>query len=799
MLPRLSPKTAFAYRLARVGARDIVGSSVTPRGLMMRFRFDHDVTAKEVPCELQQVDGVKAIVGPVAEAFCPWEQVERAEHWAHVVRAEPTLGIKPLPPSLPKHTTLDVTGVTRAVEKTWPLRSAGAGVTVGDMDSGFDPFHPLHFKADGGRFQWIDVDGDGVFTPGIDAVDANHNGMADPGETVGRLPPTFYSEYTEMTFASPTGFTPGVDWLYQDENGNGKRDYGKQFTDAKLTYGEQLYVADDVNGDGVLQPGEPLVALATPRVKALLSNGHVYKRGVDLSQYPVTAEQHASMVLGTLAGGDALLERYHGVAPDIDLVMSENDGSSLVQAAAWAKEQGSQIMIWEMANWFLEFLDGSSAHEQACDSLVTTDGILQLGAAGNLTTSEKHFRTTISAGSSLDLPINVPGQTPQYLIMTLLWRGTSMPSVTAKWGTASLAINGGGQAALGPAMAVWEFDTSSRGTHKIDLYLTLTSRPAGAFSITVDNTGQPDLDLIGFLEDPDSSWGVGVAWTGPGVTDVGNYGTPAVGDHTLAIATWMVDWPYQSVSGDLAFWSGQGPRLDGMDTIDFATPEDHWTAPYADKTAGGQVPPFGSYFVGGGTSNATPMATGIAAVLLSANPTWKAADLTTAMNQGAAPDSHTGTVPNDKWGKGKLSAYRALTGMDPPAHTGPTAVGTAVRLNGTLMLDASASTGDGLQYQWDVGVDGELDVPASTNAKAMLADTSGAKFVELDVGDSAGFSARVVVPIVDEKTADAVGWPEVLGSPAAVGCSSTALLPCGALALAILVQRSRRRRGSPRG
>jgi hypothetical protein len=479
--------------------------------------------------------------------------------------------------------------------------------------------------------------------------------------------------------------------------------------------------------------------------------------------------------------------------------MSENDGSSLVQAAAWAKEQGSQIMIWEMANWFLEFLDGSSAHEQACDSLVTTDGILQLGAAGNLTTSEKHFRTTIAAGSTLDLPITVPAQTPQYLIMTLLWRGASMPVFTAKWGTASQSLSGGGMAAFGPAMATWDNDTSSRGTHKTDLYLQLPTRPSGAFTITVDNTGQPDLDLIGFLEDPDSSWGVGVAWTGPGVTDVGNYGTPAVGDHTLAIATWMVDWPYMTTSGSLAYWSGQGPRLDGMDTIDFATPEDTWTAPYADKTAGGAVPPFGSYFVGGGTSNATPLATGIAAVLLSANPTWKAADLITAMNQGAESDSSTGAVPNDKWGKGKLSAYRALTGMDPPAHTGPTAVGTAVRRDGVLMLDASGSMGDALQYQWDIGVDGEVDVPPSMDAKKSLPDSSGAKFVELDVGDSAGFSARVVIPVVDELTSDAVGSPEPLGPPAKVGCSSAPLLPSGALALAILVQRARRRRGSTPG
>ncbi len=44
----------------------------------------------------------------------------------------------------------------------------GKGVVIGDVDSGIDIFHPMFFFADGGSYNWINVAGDGVFTPGVD-------------------------------------------------------------------------------------------------------------------------------------------------------------------------------------------------------------------------------------------------------------------------------------------------------------------------------------------------------------------------------------------------------------------------------------------------------------------------------------------------------------------------------------------------------------------------------------------------------------------------------------------------------
>src|SRR5438552_1220582 len=77
----------------------------------------------------------------------------------------------------------------------------GKGVVIGDVDSGVDIFHPMFFFADGGEFDWIDTDNDGVFTPGIDAIDLNKDGKQDASETLR------YIEIRDNTY----DMLPGID------------------------------------------------------------------------------------------------------------------------------------------------------------------------------------------------------------------------------------------------------------------------------------------------------------------------------------------------------------------------------------------------------------------------------------------------------------------------------------------------------------------------------------------------------------------------------------------------------------
>src|SRR5262249_46323800 len=152
-----------------------------------------------------------------------------------------------------------------------------------------DVFHPLFFRADGPHVPWEDVDGDGQFTPGIDAVVIDGN--------------TYVLRVLSSVVTSPFGTKAqfhsddpsldiGMDWLYADADGSGAREFGPEagFTEADPTYGERLFVVDDANRNGRVDIGERLVALGTSKVRAIRLGNKVYRRGIDLVDTPVAPE-----------------------------------------------------------------------------------------------------------------------------------------------------------------------------------------------------------------------------------------------------------------------------------------------------------------------------------------------------------------------------------------------------------------------------------------------------------------------------------------------------------------------------
>lgn len=90
----------------------------------------------------------------------------------------------------------------------------GKGVVVGDMDSGVDVFHPMFFFADGGKYEWIDVESDGKFTQGIDGIDFNGNNVIDANEQLRIL--KMRDETWGMLGPSSASFTIDKDFLYLD-------------------------------------------------------------------------------------------------------------------------------------------------------------------------------------------------------------------------------------------------------------------------------------------------------------------------------------------------------------------------------------------------------------------------------------------------------------------------------------------------------------------------------------------------------------------------------------------------------
>lgn len=119
-------------------------------------------------------------------------------------------------------------------------------------------------------------------------------------------------------------------------------------------------------------------------------------------------------------------------------------------------------------------------------------------------------------------------------------------------------------------------------------------------------------------------------------------------------------------SGEI--WSGSswGPTQDGRLGIDFAVPGEVCYAAYSEesyysnfafnKIQGGN----GYYGVQNAVSAAAPVATGIIALMLEKNKNLTPSAIRSILQISCVSDAHTGTVPNNIWGYGKLDALQAV-------------------------------------------------------------------------------------------------------------------------------------------
>ncbi|HOT12433.1 MAG TPA: hypothetical protein PK710_21825, partial [Polyangiaceae bacterium] len=162
-------------------------------------------------------------------------------------------------------------------------RLTGKGMLVADLDSNADVFHPQFFHADAGWFDWIDVNANGVFEPGIDAIDLDGDGIVGASETASWLKArTLSLHWGDEVPARDDVFDPAIDWVYFDENGNQQRDYGvdQGFDDSTPAFGEPIFVPDDVNRNGKIDVGERFVRLGTSKFKKSMSTSSTTPRSI---------------------------------------------------------------------------------------------------------------------------------------------------------------------------------------------------------------------------------------------------------------------------------------------------------------------------------------------------------------------------------------------------------------------------------------------------------------------------------------------------------------------------------------
>ncbi|MHA2045814.1 MAG: S8 family serine peptidase, partial [Candidatus Thorarchaeota archaeon] len=253
----------------------------------------------------------------------------------------------------------------------------GEGILIADLDSGVDWRHPDLWFADGGSYPYVNSSSSG-FINGTDAVDFNRDFALSANESLYAL-----------DLADDGFFNTTTDWLWVDN----------LIQNAFPDDGELFFVVNDTSSNGLIDGGEDLILLGTPKTKFIVEKNasviQIWERGVNMtSSTHVDTDGHGTAVAGILLGGQLGYRDYVGVAPSAELMMIRVLGTSsnwltVEEGLTYASNNGADVVLTEIGSWTYHFLDGSSLAEQMIDTLVAS-GIPVISPSGNLGGKDKH-------------------------------------------------------------------------------------------------------------------------------------------------------------------------------------------------------------------------------------------------------------------------------------------------------------------------------------------------------------------------------------------------------------------------
>jgi hypothetical protein len=126
----------------------------------------------------------------------------------------------------------------------------------------------------------------------------------------------------------------------------------------------------------------------------------------------------------------------------------------------------------------------------------------------------------------------------------------------------------------------------------------------------------------------------------------------------------------QGDPGELWIGSSWGPAQNEELCVDFAACGEVLYAAYSPNTWYSHFPHLlvqggnNRYGIQNAVSAAAPLSTGVIALMLQLNPSLSPAEIKEILQNTSKSDEFTGTVPNTKWGYGKLDAYEAVKSVE---------------------------------------------------------------------------------------------------------------------------------------
>ncbi len=408
--------------------------------------------------------------------------------------------------------------------------------------------------------------------------------------------------------------------------------------------------------------------------------------GDSLSQWSTnvvdTVSGHGTHVVGTALGsGAASAGKYKGMAPGASLyfykIGNNVDGSSSAQGELMALQRAVDVgcQIFSMSYGLMGMdVDGSDPMSQAIDAAVQS-GVNVFIAAGNEADAKGHAYVDLGPGESTVIEVTVSGEySDKALVQNTILRANWRDAVPAD---GNISIGSVDFSDTGESFYAFDSFTTSRNTEFRDTEFT-ASVGAGSkktYQFTVSNAAAAAKTRVHLYLIGGEYWVNYFVQADPSQT----IGSPAIADSAIAVAAWTdrVKWyNYQGKKSDaggdkvgaIASFSSLGPRIDGrqkpelaaigqavISTRDSAANMDVMSIIDDDGlNLDGSGP--AHYVVMQGTSMATPMAAGAAALVLGAHPNLTPAQLRARLEQTAS----LATKPDSTIGYGLLDAKAAI-------------------------------------------------------------------------------------------------------------------------------------------
>jgi subtilisin family serine protease len=399
---------------------------------------------------------------------------------------------------------------------------------------------------------------------------------------------------------------------------------------------------------------------------------------------------HGTHVAGTAAGNGAAFgdKRHKGFAPNADIVFVKGGNGSFpttntINALTYFQNVATALNKPIVVNMSIggqgSAHDGTSSHEVAVDNFTSSGpGRVVVISAGNDYGDGIHKKIDIASNAKGTYTFTVSSDTSASSIFSFLMYANDDSPVTAiltapngQQYTQNISSNTS-HAILGGAFTATMYNYWSNNNNKRYVQMIIsrvtgsTANCQGTYTLEVTNNGAQLISTHGWL------YSEGVATTLVNGNNEYIVGSPGNATSAITVASYLGRAAYYSTGNfrtlapqeSISLFSSQGPRVDGFQKPEITASGENVISAKSSNSAPSLTSVIGGttyYLKNQGTSMSAPGVAGAVALLLQANPSLTAAEVKSRLTLNARQDGATGSVPNARWGAGKLDIYKAVT------------------------------------------------------------------------------------------------------------------------------------------